>query len=147
MRRTAGRIWRWIEICIDIVYTSLHNPQIERAAHEGVMASTLKKARPVSAAAYKSRNVATAPRGATINLRVTDQMLNLIDSAAAVAGKSRSAFMLESAQQHAIDVLLDQKIFLLNDEQHDAFMHALSAPPQSLAGLKKLMAKKAPWQS
>jgi uncharacterized protein (DUF1778 family) len=111
------------------------------------MASTLRKDRPVSAAASTKRNVSPAAKGATINLRVTDQMLNLIDSAAAVAGKSRSAFMLESAQQQAIDVLLDQKIFLLNDEQHDAFMQALSAPPQSLPGLKKLMAKKAPWQN
>jgi uncharacterized protein (DUF1778 family) len=114
---------------------------------ESVMSSTLKKDRAPSTAVPKKRDVEPASKGATINLRVTDQILNLIDSAAAVAGKSRSAFMLESAQQHAIDVLLDQKIFLLNDKQHDAFMQALSAPPQSLAGLKKLMAKKAPWQN
>lgn len=111
------------------------------------MSSTLKNKRAGLAVAPKARNAEPTAKGATINLRVTDQMLRLIDSAAAVAGKSRSAFMLESAQQHAIDVLLDQKIFLLDDEQHDAFMQALDAPPQSLAGLKKLMAKKAPWQN
>jgi uncharacterized protein (DUF1778 family) len=110
------------------------------------MPSTVKKDRTMAAVALKKRDIEAAPKGATINLRVTDQMLSLIDSAAIVAGKTRSAFMLESAQQRAIDVLLDQKIFLLNDVQHDAFMSALSEPPQSLAGLRKLMAKKAPWQ-
>ena len=98
------------------------------------------------AVALKKRDVKADPKGSTINLRVTDPVLNLIDNAAAVAGKSRSAFMLESAQQHAVDVLLDQKVFLLNDEQHDAFMRALTDPPKSVSGLKKLMAKKAPWQ-
>jgi uncharacterized protein (DUF1778 family) len=83
----------------------------------------------------------------TINLRVSTQTRNLIDTAAALVGKSRTEFMLESARQHAIDVLLDQQIFVLNDEQHEAFERALANPPPPNAKLRKLLSDKAPWEA
>ena len=50
---------------------------------------------------------------------------DLIDRAADVFGKTRTEFILESARTHAIDVLLDQRLFKLDDEQYAAFLHAL----------------------
>lgn len=86
------------------------------------------------------------PKTKTINVRVSKQTRELIDMAAAFVGKSRSEFMLESARQHAINVLLDRRLFVLNSDQHSALMSALQNPPLPNAELKKLMASKAPWE-
>jgi uncharacterized protein (DUF1778 family) len=103
----------------------------------------------MSAVATLTRS-ASKPENATqttsINLRVSTVTRELIDTAAAAVGKTRTEFMLESARQHAIDVLLDQRLFHLSPEQHDAFMEALNNPPKPNAALKKLMSGKSPWE-
>ena len=81
-----------------------------------------------------------------INLRVSFETRDLIDTAAAAVGKSRTEFMLESARQHAIDVLLDRRLFVLNDEQHDAFIRILKDPPPPNPALRNLMSSKSPWE-
>lgn len=85
-------------------------------------------------------------RATTINLRVSQATRQLIDAAAAVEGKTRTEFMLESARLHAIDVLLDQRLFVLDAAQHKAFMAALDNPPLPNPALKKLLSSKAPWE-
>ena len=104
----------------------------------------------MSAAATVKRSAKTENAGqtttTTINLRVPQVTRQLIDTAAAAVGKSRTEFMLESARQQAIDVLLDQRLFVLNPEQHDAFTEALDNPPMPNAALKKLMSSKSPWE-
>ncbi len=55
----------------------------------------------------KAMEMETKKRTTIINLRVPRVTRELIDTAAEVVGKSRTEFMLESARQHAIDVLLD----------------------------------------
>ena len=91
------------------------------------------------------RRAQTEPKETNINLRVSRQTRELIDTAAAVVGKSRTDFMLESARQNAIDVLLDQRLFVLSEDQYLAFKKVLDNPPPPNAALKKLMASKAPW--
>jgi uncharacterized protein (DUF1778 family) len=86
-----------------------------------------------------------ARRDATINLRLPAKVRNLIDIAAATVGKTRTEFVIESATQQATDVLLDQRLFELGDKQWIAFKRALDNPPLPNVELKKLMAKKAPW--
>ena len=84
---------------------------------------------------------------ASIRMRISAQMLDLINTAAAMMGKSRTEFMLESAHRQAIDVLIDQRLFVLDDEQHDAFMRALDNPPLPNASLRQLMASPALWET
>jgi uncharacterized protein (DUF1778 family) len=102
--------------------------------------STLKKASPARARPRKAQSEAS------ISMRISHETLDLVTTAAAATGKTRTEFMLESARRHAIDVLLDQRLFILNEEQHDAFMRALDNPPPPNAKLKELMARKAPWE-
>jgi uncharacterized protein (DUF1778 family) len=85
-------------------------------------------------------------RDSTINLRAPRQTKELIDSAASVVGKTRSEFILESARQHAIDVLLNQRLFMLDQDQFDAFMNALDNPAPAGHRLKALMKRKPLWQ-
>jgi uncharacterized protein (DUF1778 family) len=83
---------------------------------------------------------------AIINLRMPTAIRDLIDNAADVLGKTRTAFIIESSRKHAIDVVLDQRLFTLSDDQYDAFLKALDAPPVPNEKLKRLMASKAPWE-
>lgn len=82
----------------------------------------------------------------TIPMRVQESVRDLIDQAAAVSGKSRTEFILDAARERATDVLLDQRLFKLNEEQWDALMEALAKPPKPNAALRKLMRSKAPWE-
>jgi len=85
-------------------------------------------------------------RDSTIHIRAPRQTKELIESAASVVGKSRSEFILDSARKHAIDILLDQRLFVLNSDQYDTFMKALDNPPPAGPKLKALMKRRPRWQ-
>lgn len=88
----------------------------------------------------------SATRTAPINLRALDSQRNLIDRAAALLGKNRSDFMLETACREAENVMLDQRLFNLNNVDFDTFNQTLEAPVKDNPALRKLMAKKVPWE-
>jgi len=82
----------------------------------------------------------------SINLRIEAHTRQLIDDAAAILGKTRTEFMIESARRQAIDVLLDQRLFVLDSERYDAFMHALDNPPAPGPKLRALLRRSTRWQ-
>ncbi|MFO0993245.1 MAG: DUF1778 domain-containing protein [Hyphomicrobiales bacterium] len=82
----------------------------------------------------------------SINLRIEASTRQLIDDAAAVLGKTRTEFMVESARRQAIDVLLDQRLFVLDPKRFDAFMHALDNPPAPGPKLRSLLQRMPAWQ-
>ncbi len=84
-------------------------------------------------------------RNVVVNLRMKEEQRLLIDRAAEVTGKNRSEFLLDAATKTAQDALLDQRIFLLNDEQWEEFQQALDRPPQPNERLKKALARKVTW--
>ncbi|NKE43366.1 DUF1778 domain-containing protein [Roseomonas frigidaquae] len=81
-----------------------------------------------------------------INLRARKEDSELIDRAAKMQGKTRTAFMLESARKAAVDTLLDQRQFFVVEERWKAFTAALDAPPEDNPALKRLLQKRAPWE-
>lgn len=89
---------------------------------------------------------AAADAKGSINLRIETQTRQLIDHAAAVLGKTRTEFMIDSARRAAVDVLLDQRLFLLDPEQHDAFVHALDNPPAPGPRLRSLLRRAPAWE-
>jgi uncharacterized protein (DUF1778 family) len=80
-----------------------------------------------------------------INLRARKDETDLIDRAAKVQGKTRTAFMLESARKAALDTLLDQRQFFVDGDRWDEFVAALDAPPDDNPALKRLLSKRSPW--
>jgi uncharacterized protein (DUF1778 family) len=82
----------------------------------------------------------------SINLRIGKQTRQLIDEAAVVLGKTRTEFMIDSARQSAIDVLLDQRLFVLDPEDYDAFLAVLENPPAPGPKLKALMRRTPAWE-
>jgi uncharacterized protein (DUF1778 family) len=82
----------------------------------------------------------------TINLRIEAGTRQLIDDAAAVLGKSRTEFMIDSARRQAIDVLLDQRLFVLDAGRFDDFMRQLDNPPAPGPKLRSLLRRAPAWQ-
>jgi len=88
----------------------------------------------------------TTRKDAIINVRVPVKTRDLIDTAAAAVGKTRTEFVLDSAKQHAIDVLLDQRLFSLGEENYEAFLAVLDNAPMPNEQLIALFREKAPWE-
>ena len=78
----------------------------------------------------RPRETSNQKSDAVINVRLTTKLRDLIDRAADVVGKTRSDFILESARKHAIDVLLDQRLFSLDPKQYEQFLRVLDQPAE-----------------
>ncbi|EAA7634938.1 DUF1778 domain-containing protein [Salmonella enterica] len=87
-------------------------------------------------------------REAPINIRAKTSQRDLIDMAANLVSKSRTDFVLDAACREAQDILLDQRLFILDDKQYDAFLAELDAPitPARQAKIDDLMSRKSPWE-
>lgn len=85
-------------------------------------------------------------RDANINIRARRRQRELIDQAAALLGKTRSDFVLETACREAEAVLLEQRVFALDAEAFEQFQALLDSPPSESPKLRKLMSTKAPWE-
>jgi len=85
-------------------------------------------------------------RGVMINLRADQRRRALIDRAAERVGKNRSEFMLEAACREATSVLLDQRLFLLDEKAYKRFSAALDKPPAENSRLRRLLMTKAAWE-
>lgn len=83
----------------------------------------------------------------SINLRIEAETRQLIDDAAAVLGKTRTEFMVDSARRYAIDVLLDQRLFALDRDRYAAFVHALDNPPAPGPKLRALLRRTPAWEA
>lgn len=94
----------------------------------------------------RKRSTGRVERDATIHIRAPRKTKQLLEAAAAALGKSLSEFTLESARQHATDVLLDQRLFVLESDEHAAFMRALDNPPPAGPKLKALLKRRPLWQ-
>ena len=110
----------------------------------------MAKARPPSSHATPPASLAVAERTpgegkGSINLRIENQTRQLIDDAAAVLGKTRTEFMIDSARSLAIDVLLDQRLFVLDAARYEAFVHALDNPPAPGPRLRALLRRTPAW--
>ncbi|KAA3667102.1 type II toxin-antitoxin system TacA family antitoxin [Pectobacterium carotovorum] len=92
---------------------------------------------------------------APITIRAKASQRDLIDMAANLVSKSRTDFMLEAACRlppaacrEAQDILLDQRLFILDNEQFDGLLAELDAPitAERHARINDLMSRKSPWE-
>jgi len=88
----------------------------------------------------------TQTRNTAINLRAYPRQRDLIDQACALSGKNRSDFMLEASCREAENILLEQRLFMLDTVDYEAFEAALELPAQENATLQQLMSKQSPWE-
>lgn len=81
-----------------------------------------------------------------VNLRVRDDVRNLIDQAARINGKTRSDFMIDAARQAAENALLDQTFVRVDAETYAQFLNVLDRPPSG-EGYERLMRAPKPWKA
>ncbi len=84
---------------------------------------------------------------APINIRALEGQRALIDKAASSLNKTRSDFILEVACQAAENILLDQRLFLVDDDTFNTFQAQLDAPVADNEKLHYLLNQKSPWDS
>ncbi len=107
----------------------------------------MPKARATSSKRREAAPIAAvADTKGSINLRIEANTRQLIDDAAAILGKTRTEFMVESARRQAVDVLLDQRLFALDSDRYDAFMRALDNPPAPGPKLTSLIRRVPAWR-
>ncbi len=82
-----------------------------------------------------------------INLRVKPHARSLIDRACAITDKRITDFVLDAACREAEAVLLDRRLFNINETAYQAFVEALDAPTPSNPKLKALLSRKPLWES
>jgi len=70
-----------------------------------------------------------------------------IDQAAALAGKTRTEFVLDAASEKAKEMLLDRTSFALTGAQFQRFKEMLDAPLQNPRGVARLLSHRAPWET
>lgn len=81
-----------------------------------------------------------------VNLRVREDIRDLIDQAAQSLGKSRSEFMIDAARRAAEDALLDQTLLRMDRKTFKRFLDVLDQPPGG-EGYERLMKARKPWKA
>lgn len=89
----------------------------------------------------------TNTRSEKLDLRLTPEAKQTLNTAAAAQGRSVSEFVLESALSRAAETLPDRQHFGLDAERWTEFMTALEAPPRPLPRLAKLLSEPSPFES
>lgn len=97
--------------------------------------------RPAAAA-----RAAKPAKSTQVSIRVEPGQLAAIDAAAAALGRNRTAFMLDTAVRAAEEVLLDKRLFAVDEETYRRFVARLDAPPVANPRLHALLHAKAPWE-
>lgn len=82
----------------------------------------------------------------SVSIRMPQQTKDLIEKASTTVNMTFSAFVVESAREHAVDVLLNQTVFNLSADQAEAFAQVLENPPAPTEKLRELMKSEAPWE-
>ena len=88
----------------------------------------------------------TLVRSSAINIRIAPEKRDLIDFAASLSGKTRSEFILDSATREAENTILDQRLFVLTDDEMRRFEDALDAPVTDNPALTALLARTPAWE-
>jgi uncharacterized protein (DUF1778 family) len=104
-----------------------------------VIMSKASRTSPESAGAAIAERADAPDSKGSINLRIEANTRQLIDDAAAGLGKTGAEFMIECARRQAIDVLLGQRLFVVNCDGYNNFINALDNPQAPGPELRALL--------
>lgn len=85
-------------------------------------------------------------KSAPINMRVEPEQQALLTKAASLLNMDRTAFILNVACREAENVLLDRRLFQLDQDAFAAFETALDKPMPDNIKIKKLLSETSPWE-
>lgn len=81
-------------------------------------------------------------RGERIDFRVNPGTKDILVRAAALRGSNLTSFVLESAQERAVELIEQYERLKLTNRDRDRLLGALAEPPRPVAALRKLFAKR-----
>ncbi|MGC9386686.1 MAG: DUF1778 domain-containing protein [Hydrogenovibrio sp.] len=82
-----------------------------------------------------------------INMRVLPEQKALISRASELVNMDRTTFIMSAACREAENVLLDRRVFMLEEPEFEAFESLISEPLKQDNDLKKLLSEPSPWES
>jgi len=100
----------------------------------------------ITAKTSPARKRTSAVRSGRLGRRTTPAQAALIQRAAEVTRKSITEFVLTSVCEKAEQTLLDQRLFMVDEQTWLAFQDALERPAQVKTGLQALIAEPAIWE-
>ena len=86
-------------------------------------------------------------RTSRIGFRANEKEEMLLRRAAEASHKSLTDFILDSSCLVAEQVLLDQRLFMVDDAKYQSLLDLLDAPAETNTGLNTLLSRQAPWES
>ncbi len=110
--------------------------------HKEVIMATSK----VMAKASSSHKRTSVVRSGRLGLRTTPVQAALIQRAAEVSRRSITEFVLSSVCEKAEQTLLDQRLFMVDENTWIEFQDVLERPAQVKTGLQALVAEPAIWE-
>jgi uncharacterized protein (DUF1778 family) len=84
-------------------------------------------------------SILTESRSERIDIRTSCKVKKLLQQAAAASHKNVSEFLLQHGLIAAQEILTDRRLFVLDDEQWQAFQDALDSPSQEKPNLNRLL--------
>lgn len=86
-------------------------------------------------------------RSSRLGLRATPLQEQLLKEAALLRHQSLTDFILDSACLAAEHTLLNQRLFMVSNEEYQSMLHLLDdETPTENAGLTDLFSRQAPWE-
>ena len=82
-----------------------------------------------------------------LSMRLPEADIAVIDRAARLRGRSRTAFVREAAVRAAEDVIMESAAVRMSPAGFEAFMAALSAPPTPVPEMVRILERTAPWET
>ena len=83
----------------------------------------------------------TSPKDARIELRVTAAQKEAIESAAAISGRTVTAFSTEVLTERVQEVIQQDRRLRVDADAFDAFQSVMDRPARSVDGLRNLLTR------
>lgn len=116
-----------------------------KATKAGIKPKTKATAPRTRAQAERLVTTKSSAKTPMLSFRMDLETRELVDHAARLAGHNRTEFMIAVLREKAIEVILNQRLFVLNDSDWSAFAAELDEPPVSNGKLKALLARVPVW--
>jgi uncharacterized protein (DUF1778 family) len=84
-------------------------------------------------------NLELEAKSERIDIRTTPTVKRTLQEAATAKNKTVTEFILDVALAEAAELLAEQRLFLLDDKQWNAFVAALDAPSKPMPRLEALL--------
>jgi uncharacterized protein (DUF1778 family) len=82
-----------------------------------------------------------------LSMRLPEADIAIIDRAAGLRGRSRTAFVREAAVRAAEDVVMETIPIRMSRDGFDEFLRVLARPPEPVPEMAQLARRRAPWET